>query len=77
MCGSVVKNPPSNEGDSVDVGEEDFMPGSGRFPRGENSNRLQYSCLENPIVKAAWQAIVQERVRHDLVTEHAHRYLGR
>ena len=56
MCGSVVKNPPSNEGDTGDVGEEDFMPGSGRFPRGENSNRLQYSCLENPIVRGAWQA---------------------
>ena len=35
---SVVKNPPSNEGDTGDVGEEDFMPGSGRSPRGENSN---------------------------------------
>ena len=41
MCGSVVKNPPSNEGDTGDVGEEDFMPGSGRSPRGENSNWLQ------------------------------------
>ena len=48
---SVVKNPPANVGDSR------LIPGSGRSP-GENSNPLQYSCLENPMEKEASQAIV-------------------
>ena len=44
MCGSVVKNPPSNAGDAGDtgvVGEADLIPGLGRSPRGENGNPLQ------------------------------------
>ena len=34
---------------------------------------LQYSCLENPMVRKAWQATVtgSQRVRHDLATKHA------
>ena len=37
----------------------------------ENGNPLQYSCLENPIDRGAWQAIVHAvaRVRHDLGTK--------
>ena len=33
----------------------------------ENSNPLQYSCLENPMNRGAWQAIVHgvTRVGHD------------
>ena len=36
-----------------------------------NGNPLQYSCLENPMDKGAWQATVHEvaRVRHDLATK--------
>ena len=41
--GSVVKNPPANEGD---VGS---VPGSGRSPGVGNGNPLQYSCLGNPM----------------------------
>ena len=41
----VVKNPPANSGDLRDMG---WIPGSGRSPREENGNPLQYSCLENP-----------------------------
>ena len=35
-----------------------------------NGNPLQYSCLENPMDRAAWQAAVHgiERVRHRLKT---------
>ena len=58
MCGSVVKNPPSNARNTGDVGEADLIPGLGRSPGGENGNPLQYSCQENPIVRGAWQAIV-------------------
>ena len=42
--GSVVKNPPANVGDSVDMGS---IPGSGISSGGGNGNPLQYSCLEN------------------------------
>ena len=34
------------------------IPGSGRCPRGEPGNPLQYSCLENPIDRGAWRATV-------------------
>ena len=32
--------------------------GSGRSPRGENGNPLQYSCQDNPMDRGAWRAIV-------------------
>ena len=35
-----------------------LIPGSGRSPREGNSNPLQYSCLENPVYRGAWQATV-------------------
>ena len=31
----------------------------GRSPRGGHGNSLQYSCLENPMDRGAWQVIVQ------------------
>ena len=36
-----------------------------------NSNPLQYSCLENPMDRGAWQAMVHgvARVGQDLVTK--------
>ena len=46
----MVKNPPANAGDAGDAGS---IPGSGR-----NGNPLQYSCLENPIDRGAWQTTV-------------------
>ena len=51
----MVKNPPANAGDAGDVG---LIPGSGRSPGGGNSSPLQYSCLENPMGRGAWQATV-------------------
>ena len=36
----------------------DWILGSGRSPGEENSNPLQYSCLENPMDERAWQATV-------------------
>ena len=50
----VVKNPPANAGDIRDMG---LILGSGRSPGGEHSNPLQYSCLENPMDRRAWQAV--------------------
>ena len=50
--GSVVENLPANTGDTGSV------PGLGRSPGGGNGNPLQYSCLENPMGRGAWQATV-------------------
>ena len=51
----VVKNLPANAGDKRDAGS---IPGLGRSPGEENGNPLQYSCLENPMGRGAWQATV-------------------
>ena len=50
------------------------IPGLGRFPGDGNGNPLQYSCLENPKDRGAWQATVHGvvRVRHDLPTKQPH-----
>ena len=51
----VVKNLPANAGDIRDVGS---IPGLGRSPGGGRGNPLQYSHLENPMDRGAWQAMV-------------------
>ena len=50
-----MKNPPANAGDTGDAG---LITGLGRAPGGENGSTLQYSCLENPMDRGAWQATV-------------------
>ena len=40
------------------VGELGSIPGLGRLPGEGNGNPLQYSCLENPMDREAWQATV-------------------
>ena len=47
------------------------IPGLGRSPGEGNGNPLQYSCLENPMDRAAWRTTVHgvARVGHDLVTK--------
>ena len=51
----VVKNMPDNAGNISDVG---LIAGSGRSPGGGHGNPLQYSCLENPMDRGTWQAMV-------------------
>ena len=51
----MVKNPPANAGD---VRDSSLSRGSGRSPGGGHGNPLQYSCLENPMDRGAWQATV-------------------
>ena len=53
--GASGQNPTANAEDIRDAG---LIPGSGRFPGGEHGNPLQYSCLENPMDRGAWWAIV-------------------
>ena len=65
-CGSDGKESACNAGD---LG---LIPGSGRSPGEGNGNPLlQYSCLENPMDRVAWQATVHgvPGVRHDLATQ--------
>ena len=50
--GLVVKNLPAHAGDAGSI------PGLGRSPGEGNGNPLQYSCLENPMDRGAWQAAV-------------------
>ena len=51
--GSGGKIPCANAGDTGDLGS---MPESERSPEEGNGNPLQYSCLENPMDRGAWQA---------------------
>ena len=57
--------------ESVCSGDPGSIPGSGRSPGEGNGNPLQYSCLENPLNRGAWQATVHwvARVGHDLATK--------
>ena len=68
---TLVKNSSASAGDTRDVG---LIPGSGRFPGGEHGNPFQYSCLENPMDRGAWRAIVYRVTESDTteVTEHTH-----
>ena len=64
----MVKNSPGNAEDTGSI------PGSGRSPGEGNDSPLQYSCLENSMDRGAWcglQSMGSQRIRHDLVTEHA------
>ena len=64
-CGPVTKDSACNAGDSGST------PGWERSPGEGNDNPFQYSCLENPMEKEAWQTTVHgvARARHDLATK--------
>ena len=51
----MVKNLSANSGDARDMG---LIPGLGRSPGGGNGNPLQFSYLENSMLREAWQATV-------------------
>ena len=51
----VVKNPPAKAGD---LRHADSTPELRRSSGVENSNALQYSCLENPMDRGAWHTTV-------------------
>ena len=52
LVGQTVNNLPANAGD------QDLIPGLARSPGEGNNNPLQYSFLENPMNRRAWQATV-------------------
>ena len=51
----MVKNLPVNAGDIRDTGS---IPELGRCPGRGHGNPLPYPCLENPMNRRAWYAIV-------------------
>ena len=79
--GTSGKNLPANAGDIRDAGS---IPVSGRSPGGGHDNPLQYSCLENPMDRRAWRAMVyrvtESRTRlkglstHSYISQHALSY---
>ena len=64
----VVKNP-ANAGDVRDLG---LIPRSGRSPGGGHGNPLQYSCLENPMDRGAWQAMAHRFTTCTCMRQSAH-----
>ena len=59
----VVKNPPASAEDVRDMG---LIPGSGRSPGEGHGYSHQYSCLENPVDRGAWQATVHGVAESDM-----------
>ena len=53
----MVKILPANAGDARNT---TLIPGSGGSPGGVNGNPFQYSCLESPMDRGAWQDTVHE-----------------
>ena len=64
---SEVKHLPANAGD---VG---LISGSGRSSGGGSGNRLQCSCLDNPMERGAWWATDHEVTKESDETEKATR----
>ena len=72
----VVKNLPDSAGEisyiwfdpwsgkSGHIRDAVLIPGLGRSPEGGHGNSSQYSCLENPMDREAWQATIH-RVGHN------------
>ena len=53
----------ANAGDTRDVGS---IPGLGGSPGGGYGDPLQYSCLQNPMDRGAWQASVHRVAELDM-----------
>ena len=58
----VVKKLPASAGDIRDTG---LIPGLGRSSGGGNGTPFQYSCLESPMDRGVWWAIVPRVAQSD------------
>ena len=58
----------------VDIRDPGTIPGSGRSPEGGLGHLVQYSCLENPMDRGIWRAMVhvvaQSRTRLKQLSTH-------
>ena len=59
----MVNNLPASAGDTGDSGS---VSGSGRSPEAGHGNPLEYSCLENPMDRGAWRAMVHSLAESDM-----------
>ena len=64
----------SSEQYACNAEDMELILGLGRSPGGGNGKPLQYSCLQNPMDRGAWQATVMgsQRVEHNWAIEHTH-----
>ena len=71
ICSRASPHSSVSKESACSAGDLALIPGSGRFFGEGNGNPLQYSCLENPMNRGAWQATVHwvTRVRHNLATK--------
>ena len=72
----VIKSPPANAGNVTNAGS---IPGLRRSPEEGHDNPVQYSCLENPMDRRAWQATVhwvtESQTQLKQLSTHAHIYI--
>ena len=59
----VVRNPSANARDVKDSGS---ISGLERFPGKGHGDPFQYSCLENPMDRGAWRAMVHRVAKLDM-----------
>ena len=66
LVAQLVKSLPA-----CNAGDQGSIPGLGRSSGEGNGNPFQYSCLENPMDRGAWRAMVHgvTRVGHNLATK--------
>ena len=68
----MIKKLPVN---AVDIRDSSSIPGLGGFLGRGHGNPLQYSCLENPMDRRAWRAIVhrvaKSQTRLNELSKHA------
>ena len=69
----MVKNTPANAGDIRDTFS---IRGWRRFPGGGHGNPLQYSCLENPMDRGAWQATLHRVAKSQTGLKHPSMHAG-
>ena len=55
----------SDKGSAANTRDTGSIPGLGKSPGGGHGNPPEYSCLENPMGRGAWRAIVHRVVESD------------
>ena len=80
LCNNTCPGGASGKDSACQCRKRGFIPEFGRFPGVENGNPLQHSCLENPMDRRVWQAIVHGVAESDMTEQlstHAHIFIIR